>query len=521
MIPAVIYARYSSTNQREESIEGQLRECHRYAERVGLSVIHEYTDSAISGTSDKRPAFQQMIRDSKKKAFEVVIVWKLDRFARNRYDAAVYRKKLADNGVRLVSAMETFSDGPEGIILEGLMEAMAEYYSANLSENVHRGLYDSAMQRKVFGQPVLGYKTGADGRYEIDPLTAPVVQRIFREYASGKSQKEIIDRLNAEGFRTVRGHPFTKNSIRGLLSNEKYTGMYRYKDIADPDGIPPIIEKELFDSVQKMVVVKKHQKKTSDGEPCYMLTTKLFCGECGRMMVGESARSKVGAIFRYYSCSGRRTKKKTCKKSRVKKDWIESEVIRIVTQEVLSDEFIDVVADGFMDQQKQSQSDLKIQDLKNQLKAVQKKLDNINRAIAEGIWSESTGSMLSEIEKQKANISDAIQAERLSAPAASVGRDEVVTILREMRDAAKCSENVAQALIDAFVFRIYLFDDDDKNRQRVVVEYSPTGYIDNAVRYEDMLIVRAEHVSPCFSGIARTLWTLGGSVFVEYLITKK
>ena len=156
MITAVIYARYSSSNQREESIDGQLRECHRYAEKAGLSVIHEYTDSAISGTSDKRPAFQQMIRDSKSHAFEVVIVWKLDRFARNRYDSAIYRKQLSDNGVRIVSAMETFSDGPEGIILEGLLEAMSEYYSANLSENIQRGLYDSALQRKFLGKPVLG-----------------------------------------------------------------------------------------------------------------------------------------------------------------------------------------------------------------------------------------------------------------------------------------------------------------------------------------------------------------------------
>ena len=139
MIPAVIYARYSSTNQREESIDGQIRECRRYAERYGFSIVKEYTDAAISGRSDDRPAFQRMIREAESGAFQAVIVWKLDRFARNRHDSAVYRYQLKKHGVKIYSAMENISDGPEGIILEGLMESLAEYYSANLSENIKRG----------------------------------------------------------------------------------------------------------------------------------------------------------------------------------------------------------------------------------------------------------------------------------------------------------------------------------------------------------------------------------------------
>ena len=136
MIPAVIYARYSSSSQREESIAGQLRDCYAFADRNGYKVIEEYTDSAMTATSDRRPSFQRMVADSKKHLFEVVIVWKLDRFARDRYDAAVYRKRLKDNGVKLISAMENITDSPEGIILEGMLEAMAEYYSRNLAENV-------------------------------------------------------------------------------------------------------------------------------------------------------------------------------------------------------------------------------------------------------------------------------------------------------------------------------------------------------------------------------------------------
>jgi len=520
MIPAVIYARYSSTNQREESIEGQLRECHQYAERVGLSVIHEYTDSAISGTSDKRPAFQQMVRDSKSHTFEVVIVWKLDRFARNRYDAAIYRKQLKDNGVRIVSAMEAFSDSPEGIILEGLLESMAEYYSANLSENVQRGMYDSALKRRWLGPAMLGYKKGTDGRYEIDPLTAPIVHRIFEEYAAGKPYMQIIDDLNRDGIQTARHQPFSRNSLRSLLTNEKYTGMYRYKDIEDPEGIPRLIEQDLFDRVQKFHKRRQFKKRKPEGTDNYLLTTKLFCGHCGKMMTGESCRSRHGYTVKYYSCVGRKTKKKTCNKSRVKKDWIESEVIRIITQEVLKNEFIDLVADAFIQSCADNPGKKKADALKKQLKELQRKIDNVNRAIADGIWSESTAEMLRTFEEQKNKMQLAIREAEMEAP--EVSRDEIVQILTDMRTAASQSEQVAQALIDGFVSRVYLFDDpDDKNIQRVVVEYSPTGYAKDSATYEDMLRVRALHVRPHYNAHTRTVWKIGSSVFVEYSIAKK
>lgn len=148
-IPAVIYARYSSSGQREESIEGQLRECHEYAQRNGMTIIGEYIDKALTGRTDKRPDFQRMLRDSEKGVFQVVICWKMDRFARNRYDSAMYKYRLKKNGVRLAYAKESIPEGPEGIILEAVMEGYAEYYSENLSQNVKRGLYAA---KSAFGK---------------------------------------------------------------------------------------------------------------------------------------------------------------------------------------------------------------------------------------------------------------------------------------------------------------------------------------------------------------------------------
>ncbi len=130
---AVIYARYSSDNQREESIEGQLRECMEYAKFNGIDVINSYIDRAFSAKTDHRPEFQRMIKDSYKGLFDVVLVWKLDRFARNRYDSAHYKAILKRNGVKVLSAKETISEGSEGVLLEAMLEGYAEYYSLELA----------------------------------------------------------------------------------------------------------------------------------------------------------------------------------------------------------------------------------------------------------------------------------------------------------------------------------------------------------------------------------------------------
>lgn len=297
LVKGIIYARYSSSGQRDESIEGQLRDCHAFAEQYGIVIVGEYCDRALTGTSDKRPEFQRMIRDSSKGLFSVVICWKNDRFARSRYDSAIYKKKLKQNGVRLLYAKESIPDGPEGIMLESVMEGWAEYYSANLSQNVRRGNYDSALQRQTLGQTLLGLRKGPDKRFEIDPATAPIVRRIFEEYAAGRSALDIYTALNAEGFRTSRGNPFNKNSLRRILQNEKYTGVYEFADIRDEHGIPPIVDRALFDKVQKMMDFHHRAPAAKKYLGGFLLTAKLFCGECGEPMTGDGGTSHSGQVY--------------------------------------------------------------------------------------------------------------------------------------------------------------------------------------------------------------------------------
>ena len=248
----VIYARYSSDNQREESIEGQLRECKEFAEKNDITILGTYIDRALSAKTDNRPDFQRMIKDSEKNMFDVVLVWKLDRFARNRYDSAHYKSILKRNGVKVISATEIISQGAEGILLESLLEGYAEYYSAELSEKVIRGMKENALKCKYNGGTLpIGYVIDENKNFRIDSLVAPVVLDAFKRYDEGYTMKEIVDYLKLKGVRTKKNGEISINSLTRMLHNRKYIGEYKYRDVVVPDGIPAIVSKDLFDRVQE------------------------------------------------------------------------------------------------------------------------------------------------------------------------------------------------------------------------------------------------------------------------------
>ncbi len=199
---AVIYARYSpGSKQNYQSIEGQLKECYAFAERSDLRVVREYVDEHLTGTNDKRTQFLQMIEDSKRKGFQFVVVYQLDRFARNRYDSATYKAKLKKSGVRVLSAKENITDDASGILIEGVLESMAEYYSAELSQKVKRGIAISASKCKFFGGGIpLGYKVDEEKRFIINEETAPIVKQMFEMLANGYNYAEIARYMNERGI---------------------------------------------------------------------------------------------------------------------------------------------------------------------------------------------------------------------------------------------------------------------------------------------------------------------------------
>lgn len=451
----VIYARYSSDNQREESIEGQLRECQAYAEQIGLTIIGTYIDRAYSAKTDNRPEFRRMIKDSAKKMFEVVLVWKLDRFARSREDSAMNKYILKRNGVKVMSAKEGISDRPEGIILEAMLEGYAEYFSVELSEKVVRGMTENALKGKHNGGLVpFGYTIDKEQYYHPDPLTAPVVVECFKRYADGESLQRIAIDLNTKGIRTRYNKAMSINSIMTVLKNRKYIGEYKYRDTVVPDVVPVIVDVELFNIVQECIKKNKRAPARSKAIVEYLLTTKLFCGECGTIMAGESGTSVTGRTYHYYKC-GNAKRRKGCKKKAIKKDLIEKLVVEYTKNTVLQDEMIDRLADAIIALH-ESESAM-LPQLERQLKEVEKGLENMLDAIQQGMLTPSTKQRLDELEEQKENLRISIAQENLAKPLMT--KEHIVFWISRFKDGDIDDIKYQRDIIDIFVNAVFVYDD--------------------------------------------------------------
>ena len=455
---AVIYARYSSEGQREESIDGQIRECMEYCKQNGMTVVKEYIDRALSAKTDNRPDFQRMIKDSAKGLFDVVVVWKLDRFARNRYDSAHYKAALKKNGVRVVSAKENIADGPEGIILESMLEGMAEYYSAELSVKVIRGHTENALKCKYNGgTPTFGFAIDADKHYQPDPITAPIVLDIFKMYDTGSTMKQIVDHLNDLGVTTVRGKPADLNFISGILHNRKYIGEYQYRDIVVPNGIPALVPTDLFERVQEQMKKNKKAPARHKAEDDYLLTTKLFCGTCKAMMVGESGTSGTqGRKYHYYRCvNSKKRKICTAKHKSVRKEPLEQAVVSSVMRNIMDDAFVEYFVDQALALQGQESNELP--SLRRQLADTEKAIENMLNAIQAGIFNASTKRRLDELEATKEKLELSIIKEEMKKP--QFTREQIRFYILQYRKVDINTLEGRRRLIDGFVNSVVVYDD--------------------------------------------------------------
>ena len=452
---AVIYARYSSDNQREESIEGQIRECTAYAEKNGITIVKHYIDRAISAKTDNRPEFQQMIKDSDKKLFDIVLVWKLDRFARNRYDSARYKTQLKKNGVKLMSATEIISEGPEGIILESVLEGYAEYYSADLAEKVVRGQTENILKGRCNGgRGTFGYTLDSERKFHIDPLTSPFVLESFKKYNEGSTMKEIRDWLNENGIKNPVGGALTYNSVEHMLKNRRYIGELKFRDVVVPDAIPPIIPLELFEDVQEKIAKNKKAPARRKAEDDYLLTTKLFCGYCGALMFGESGTSRTGEVHRYYKCATAK-KHKGCKKKTVRKQWLEDLVVNQTMQLVKDDAAMESIIAKVMELQNKENTNIPL--YKKQLRDAESGIQNMLNAIQAGILTSSTKERLEQLEETKRELEARIAEEKLAKP--KVTEEFIRFWLLRFRKLDMSLKDQRQALVDTFINAIYLYDD--------------------------------------------------------------
>lgn len=474
---AVIYARYSpGPDQREESIEGQIRECSEYAERNGITIVRTYADRGISGRTDNRAEFQRMLKDCEKRLFDAIIVWKINRFGRNREEIAINKVRCRKHGVKVLYAKEHIPDGPEGIILESVLEGMAEYYSANLAQDVKRGMKENALKcMSVGGITPMGYRIGDDKRYEIDPSTAPIVQWIFEQYDSGKSLKSIADALNAKGIKSTRGGPFNKGSFHAMLRNRRYTGVYIFDDVEIEGGMPAIIDKDLFERVQKRLDANKRAPARSKATVSYLLTGKVFCGHCGMPMIGESGTSHTGRVHSYYKC-GKAKREHTCNKKPERKEWLENLVVRETVEKVLDDSVINLIAENVKKIQEAERKDSTLQYLEDHLASTEKAIRNLMKAIEQGIITPSTKNRLQELETEKAETESQIAEAKASR--VIVTKEQVKYWLRLFKDGNVDNPEYRQRLIDTFVNAVFVYDeesDDEGNDKKIVITYNYTG----------------------------------------------
>jgi DNA invertase Pin-like site-specific DNA recombinase len=456
MMRAVIYARYSSDSQREESIEGQLRECTAFAEKNDITIIRHYIDRAYSAKTDKRPEFQNMIKDSNKRLFDMVIVWKLDRFSRNRYDSARYKSLLKRNGVKVVSATEQISDGAEGIILESVLEGFAEYYSADLAEKVSRGQTENALKCKFNGGNIpLGYVIDHEQHFQLDPLTSPFIVEIFKRYSEGATVKELVDYLDKCSVKNARGGKPDINSVQRLLKNRRYIGEYTYRDIVVPDGIPAIIPKDLFDRVQGKLEKNKKAPARHKAEDDYLLTTKLFCGYCGAYLCGECGTARNGTVHHYYKCVSVKKRRTNCHKKPVRKNEIEDLVVSKTMAMLQNDAAIDAIVDLLMLRQSQENENIPV--LERELREINTNIENLLNAIQQGILTRSTKARLEELEEARDEVEAKLARERMARP--TVSAEFMRFWLERFRKLDITQKTHRKALIDTFVNAIFLYDD--------------------------------------------------------------
>ena len=448
MKTAVIYARYSSDRQTEQSIEGQIRVCNDYAERNDILIVNQYIDRATTGTNDNRDAFQQMMKDSDKKVWDYVLVYKLDRFSRNKYEMAIHRKHLKDNGVKILSAMENIPDTPEGILMEALLEGMNEYYSRELAQKTRRGQRETRLKGlHCAGKLNYGYYSEKKKVY-IHEEEGPIVKEIFERYAAGERGKEIAENFAERGI-LYRGKPFTAANIYVILHSEKYTGRYELHGEVYDNIYPRIIEPELYERCKQKIDANRYGNHIPDYS--YLLRRRVYCGECGTRMTSYSGTSKSGRVSKYYKCWNA-IGKKNCTAKFIKKDLLDGLVIKAL-QETLTGKNMAVLVDEIYKQHNAKLlGENPVRMLEAELAKINKAINNMLHAIEEGILTDTTKERLQELENTRRELQEKLIFERMQEQ-----------VLLDKKTIEKYLENAVQQepemMIDLLVDKVYVYRD--------------------------------------------------------------
>lgn len=451
----MIYARFSSHSQREVSIEQQVEWCSSLAYRDGLQLLEVYADKATSGRSDNRPHFQRMMQDAKQGKFDFVIAWKSNRMGRNMLEAMINDATLQEQGVRTVYVEEDFEDNAAGRFALRNMMNVNQFYSEAMAEDIRRGLMDNARKGMVNGRTCYGYRRGKDGRFEIIEDQAQVVRQIYDRVLDGWQITDIIQDLNSRGIKNRDGGEWKRTSFDKLLKNEQYIGVYRYADVKIEGGVPAILDVDTFKAVQIRMETKGNPRGRRKNVNDYILTGKLFCGHCGKPMIGICGTSRNGGRHYYYTCQGKHLG--DCKKKNERQQKIEEAVIRAVKDLILDDETIDWILERYKEFMSTLRGQSTVTALEAELADTDKAIDNLMRAIEMGIITDTTKSRMMELEERKKDLAARIRIEKRLTQ--EIDLDKLRFTIERMRDKNIDSREYQRELINTFIKAVYVFDD--------------------------------------------------------------
>lgn len=457
----VIYARYSSHNQKDASIEQQVAEATKFAASKKIQITEIYADRAISGTTDKRPEFQRMMADAEQKKFGFVIAWKSNRIGRNMLQAMANEETLTECGVSVLYTEEDFDDSAAGRFALRSMMNVNQFYSENMAEDVMRGMMDNAKHCKVNGKLPYGYKRGKDGKIEIHEVYGPIVQEIYRRVDSGEAYAHVMDDLNDRGIKTSTGGKFVKSSFWRILHNERYRGIYVFNGIRTEGGIPRIVEDDVWFRVQEYTKTKKNgEGQVRRMNKDYVLTGKACCAYCGAAMIGTSGTGKSGTLYHYYKCKSRlgRGSEKSCNKKAIPQTVLEDAVANLLVEECLTDEMIEIIADYTVKAFEKRKEDPDLISAKDELKEAKRGIQNLMNAIEAGIITPTTKDRLLELEATKDQA--ALRVEALESQIIDVDRDVIIAGMKEFRDRPDHDgEKFQRELFTTFLRMVYVTDD--------------------------------------------------------------
>ena len=468
MKTAVIYARYSCDAQTEQSIEGQLRECQKYAKAHDILILETYIDRAMSGTNDNRFDFQRMLKDSEKRQWDYVIVYKFDRFSRNKYESVVHKKTLKDNGVKLLSAMEQIPDTPEGTLMEALLEGFNQYYSEELAQKVNRGIRESWLKgNSTGGYPPYGYDV-VDKKYVINEYEAAIVREMFTKYSQGFRAGYLVKDLTGRGIRRKDGNYMNDKYIYYILHNEKYTGRVERGGVVYENIYPRIVSDELWRAVAAINEENKHAPSRKKEIFDYILSGKLVCGLCKHRIRGESGTSKTGDAHYYYSCLTRRHRKKACNMRSVRKQDMEDLVVKETVKMLRTPKNIEYIAKSIHElHEKETTDNTTLKLLVKRREEAVKASNNLIKAIEQGIINDMTKTRMRELEAEIMQYDFDIEQERQRSYS-FLSIEDIEEFLKAQVFDDTDDVKIRKLLINTFVREVILYPD------KIIITYKFT-----------------------------------------------